>query len=324
MPLTALAAAIERAPSDGRVETKLRARFTNLLRGYENGHIEAAAVERRLDEMVRSFNRHPADTLDAVLAACDDACDAFKEQDHYERPQPLLAYLDTRAVTIQRNQGGRLGQVLLGYRASAGEIVDAFDGGSFIPNAMIGAPDKPLWLTPYIDDIEEFCEEANYDLLPPRRRATILRWIVGNLGLADCDPKDEILAFVTAKQVANLTFEHPNTRAKGLKPAGSTAIEARRHPRFRWWPPESNPDGQGRTYALDADERTLGGPIGNYGLPELLCPRLAADAFAACIYIGTVGSIFFDDPDQTYLEEIGGDHLSSSGLLRDLHVRFGL
>ena len=324
MALLRLAAALERAPDDDRVEVKLRARLTNLIKGLDQGHLALPAVERRLRQMVRSFDKAPGDTRDAVLAAFDEAYDEFREQDHYERPQAPTVDISKRAITIQRNQGGRLGLFLLGRLASGAEIVDAFENGGCLPDAAIGAPDRPLWLAPYTGRFETVCEDAKLSNLSTFERAQVVRWIIGNLGLYDYDPKDEVLAFITTRRIRDLGFDHPHTNHRIATPSGPSAIEARRHGRFRWWPRAEGQDGFGRTYALDADERAKLIAFRDYGLPEVVRPRLPLTEFVDCILLGTVSAFLFDDPDDVYLDALDAPLTSSATMLRDLHVRLGL
>jgi hypothetical protein len=109
VPLTSLAAAIERAPADGRVEAKVRGRFTNILKGLDEGHLRYSAAKLRMKRMSEAFADWPADTRDAVLAASDEACDGFDERDHYERPQPRSGdrcrFTRHRTLSHQRESG---------------------------------------------------------------------------------------------------------------------------------------------------------------------------------------------------------------------------
>ncbi len=319
MPLRIIAEELKLAPS-GPGEAELRACFANLVVGIEQQHIDAARAERRLLEMASAFNRSPVRNHRTLLREHDRAMSLFGTQDHYFRPGPLNDYLDRPAVTIQANEDGLLGMFWLspGARASAADIASAFDDGACI--GVVGAPDRAIWLTPLTDEVEELLKRAQDSFCTPSERADIGRRMVALLGLAHIKPTAEILAMVTRDSMGDLLFDRPDDRVE-LGPAGSTAIEARGHRRFRAWP-QQEPGPYGRTYDTDEAARAAAASAEFGALEAVSCP-MPMSAFQKCIVLGSLTAKTLDD-SEAYLEALGVKNRDAADLLLQLSDMIGL
>lgn len=333
MPFDRIARLVALAPMPDFRADDLRVRFHNLLQSLEWGQITATQANKRLQAIDSFFFRNPihavpAHAVSVLMASCQAADDHIKEADHYQRTEPLNYDLATRAVTFQRNQFGRLGENLLGVRATGDEIKAAFDArrSAFAKPFVnpLGAPDRPIWLTPYSGKVAEYCEELQLDTIGPARRASVVRALVAKLGLIHFSVDDEVLAFVTALPIGQLTFGHPASKtpaaAADRLPVGPTPFEARDHRRFRnWAAPPVDSFGYGRTYELEAAERaSVGGA--EHGAAEAVRPRMSMDAFTECIVLGTLKERAEGDSDLVYYREIGVD-MDLPGILHALHRR---
>lgn len=298
-----VATALDRLTSiDEDDEARVRACFSNLLIGIQRQHITVESAERRISEMIDSFAKASRQDYGALLDAQLEALRLFGEEDHYVRPGPLSDHLDRPALTIQINEDGLLGEFWLGRRTRGGEIAAAFLNGQC--QGRVGAPGRPLWLTPFRDQVWDICDEAKLPNRPPDRRAILARKLVSLLGLSTAGPGDDVLAFVTKGPIGELGFRHPSL-AKDFAPAGSTALEARGHRRFRPWPAPLVAETYGRTYALDKGERAAARPLSPHGALEAVRPSMPMDDFAECVFVGTLNDADFDDPDGEFLEAIG-------------------
>lgn len=339
MPLDQIARFVSRAVLNEAQADQLRARFHNIIESLALRIVNRSFVRDRLVYLDAHFFRNPqnrdADRVLSALALSLMATDEhFKESDHYLRPEALSQHLERRAVTIQRNQYGRLGKSLLGEKASGAEIEEAFDkrhsSGARQFISSVGAPDRPIWLTPYRGEVEQLCEEAQIETTGPARRAQIVRRIVSRLGLCHLEVGDELIAFVTIQPIAKLEFAHPAPAPLAPRPGlgvylpvGPTPLEARDHRRYRNWPiPPAQGHGYGRTYALDIQDRAAA-PTADHGHLEAVRPRMGIDAFADCIFLGSLRERPEDDTDAAYLSEIGATR-ALADLLQHLHRDFGV
>ncbi len=322
MTLRALADLVELSPADEDAEAQLKARLTNLLAGLRLNHLTHLAAKRRIEEMksiLMPGGGLPASLhRDTVLRAHTMAMNAFAEQDHYCRPERLEEHLGARALTIQVNEGGALGLHWLGRRASGLELELAFRADRLAGH--VGAPDRPLWLTPLVDDVLDLYSQADREHLSPAERAVLARAMADVLGLSHVHNGNELLAFVTHAPIGDLLGD--SASAGPVAPVGPTAIEARAHRRFRPWPRRGR-GAYGRTYALDRSTRSRSMRSGWHGCPEAVIPRLEMIHFADCRYLGRLVAVAFEDLDSEYLEEIGATE-SSAELLRRLADEFGL
>jgi hypothetical protein len=310
-----VAAVIDRLTSiDPDDEARARAWLSNLLIGIERGHIAPERAERRIAKVVQSFFSARPQDHSALLDAQIEAMLLFGEQDHYLRPGPLSAHRDVQALTVQANEDGLLGQPWLGKRTRGAEIATAFADG--LCSGQVGAPDRPLWVTPYRGALKALCEEAKRHELLPERRSMLAKTLVSTLGLVHVHPGDEVLAFVSKNTIGELAFSHPDFGGR-CEPVGPTAIEARGHRRFRPWPAPLSPETYGRTYALDGAARAGAKPKPAHGVEEAVRPALPIEEFEQCIYIGVLTDAGFDDSDAEFLATIGARQ-SCPALMRRL------
>lgn len=319
MSLQAIATKLATGPAQDEIEDDLRACFVNLLNGIDRHCISLRAAQRRLSYMIQMFGASATQDRAALRLAHMESLKVFDEADHYERPGPLSDYLNMRAVTIQASEDGLLGEIWMGRRARAPRIVEAFKAGNC--DGTVGPPGKPLWITPYTGEIKALCEEARERSCGRARRIEIARRAVGLLGLVHIRAKDEVIAMVTDKTIAQLGFDHPDT-GNPTMPVGPTAVEARGHRRFRQWPRRAITDFYGRTYELDGAIRARIDPRDNHGASEAVRPAVPIEQFAECIYLGTLSDPDFDDEQAEYLRSLGAAH--SIDLLRELSRVTGL
>jgi hypothetical protein len=300
MTLGDIANELRDLPRDAPMEEEVRACLANLLIGIEQGHIAVASVQRRVEKWVAGFRRSQVRDFRILLLEHDTAMNFFGVEDHYRRSGPLNNHLSERAVTIQANEDGLLGRFLLAppRRAGGAEIADAFNSGKC--TGHVGRADRPVWFTPLVGEVAEIVEEAADPFCTPAKRANCARRVVAVLGLSHIQPTTELLAMVTRATIGDLHYEQPDDPPTHW-PAGSTAIEARGHRRFRAWPRRDvNPFG--RTFDIDDAKRAEAGHL--HGVPEVVRPRLEIAAFERCVFLGTFSARTIDRRG-AYLEDLG-------------------
>ena len=320
MILRAIAGELSALPHGSAMEEEVRACLANLLIGIEQRHIEVDRAKRRLNEMAAGYARSGVRNFRTLLREHDAAMSVFGLQDHYHRPGPLNDFLDQTAVTIQANEDGMLGWFWLSpnMRADGTEIVAAFEEGRCV--GFVGREDRPIWLAPFSGELATIIEKAGNRFSLPTERAAHARRIVALLGLSHFQPTSEILAMVTTATIGELIYERPDDLAS-LGPAGSTAIEARGHRRFRPWPRQIGLSPFGRTFDTDDTARLAAGL--SHGVPEIVRPRLAMREFKRCVYLGPLTATT-RDMKGAYLRELGIHDKTAPGLLIKLAEITGL
>lgn len=322
MGLREIAGALRTDEEGLELEAQLVAWFSNVLRSLDLQLVQPVAVHRRIVRLISCYEKGPGRGRAGLREAWVDAANYFHEEDHYDRPQTLTEWLDQRAVTIQADNKGKCGLHWLreGRPQPAKVIADRFRAKECA--GWIGQENKPIWLTPYVGEVAELCEEARSSI-STRRRAEIVFRVAAKLGL-DVYADEGLLAFVTKETIGELLFDHPRTRTRSL-PRGSTIVEARTHRRFRVWPTGTIPDPYGRTYDRDRQARLRASPHGHYGVAEAIRPRLPMNAFADCIYLGQfTNDAIYDDPDTDYLDAVGATGQSAADVLERLARMTGL
>ena len=311
MGLREIADELRALPKGTPMEEEVRACLANLLIGIQRKHIEVVRARRRLNEMIAAYYLSGVRDYRTLLREHDVAMAAFGLEDHFHRPGPLDDFLDKQAVTIQANEDGMLGHFWLPSRAraSGAEIESAFEKGRCVGH--VGREGRPIWLTPFSGEVEAIIDKASDSFGTPTERAGLARRIVALLGLAHLQPTVEVLALVTEATIGELLFERPDDLA-WLGPAGSTAIEARGHRRFRAWPHGPTPSPFGRTFDTDDAARLLAGVM--HGAPEVVRPRMPISEFRQCVFVGQLTAKSADRRG-AYLEELGIYHKTAPDLL---------
>lgn len=303
---------ISRSPPDDHNEALLQGVLSNLVTGFNLGHINRATLRSRVDKLVEIFMAESLKDRSRLWAALVAAMDAFREADHYLRGEVLDQYLDFPAVTLQSDAWGAAGGWWLGASATAKTIADKFRSC----RGQVGAPNKAIWLTPYTGEIEDICLSAQSSALTRIERNAIVTRAIAKLGLCNFHSNEGVLALITEATIGELVAR--GLGGVGMPPMGSTAIEARCHPRFRPWPRpdptdrDKAPDHYGRTYDLDPDHRVISSPPRHHGAPEAARTAMDISEFAACIYLGEVPATPALGDQGSYVAEIGarGDSVS--------------
>jgi hypothetical protein len=320
MTLHKIATELRALPPGTPMEEEARACLANLLIGIEKKHVRVDPVKRRLQQILTALARSTAWDYRLLLNEHDIAMSIFGMDDHYHRPGPLDNYLDCHGVTVQANEDGALGDFWLSppRRAGGAEIRDAFQDGDCV--GYVGRENRPLWLTPLRGEVADLLEKADDSFCTMVDRATYARRIVALLGLSHIEPTAEVLVMVTNETIGNLLYERPDDRAE-TGPAGSTAIEARGHRRFRPWPRDTDSSPFGRTFDTDDKARKEAGAA--HGAPEIVRPRMAMGEFSRCVYLGPLTAKVTDLPG-AYLEDLGIANDTASDLLVRLAGIVGL
>jgi len=285
-------------------ERRVRAYIGGAIAGLAANHISPPVCRRQLRAAYRKFRDavHRGDEASwrVLYASLFDSVRECADADFYRRSE-VADDNGPPGVTFQCADP----VAMAAWTGSASEtpigLVRRVRDRRTVAGAMVGLSGRATWLAPFTGVIEDLVEDARHR--PSPDAAKRVRDLIAQ---SAWKPGQTVVAFVSRSPLSRLSFELPTARRTATRPVGPTRLEAQTHKHFRHWPAPGNPDRYGRTYQLDAIERSRSAGL-SFGVPEAVRPRIPLDQFADCIVIGTLtrDGCRVVEPDEAYLSEIG-------------------
>lgn len=154
-----------------------------------------------------------------------------------------------------------------------------------LPDAAVGAPNRPLWLTLKRGRVAEIVDGLNEGALL-ESLSDISTEFRDSLGLWKNDSEHAIIV------VSNFSIGEATKKTRE-KFAAPTVLDSGGYERFRHWPPTKkisvlDPE-YGRTYELNPKDRSEKFP--NNGVPEIITNQIPLDRIEVIEYVGRSGPV---------------------------------
>lgn len=319
MPFTEAARVL--APGSAHNGYLLRIVLANLDRGLDRGDIAARVCRDKLLKAANDFLSGGNLTEDALLNKLVGVLESDNDG-WYERlpdlasflDQPMAAMTDHRGIAAWMNELGSLAYKDLPDLLDACNELNALladpTSTDLRLDISVGRPGRPLWLTPFTNDLAGIVRlaESNPSSIHANR-------IIGHLGLSHVEPGFPVIAAITTDDASALL-------AEPTRLAGPTGLEAGGFKHFRHWPQIGDSDGFGRTYELNRKVRASAKPRQDFGLPEAVRHPLTLRRLKRLVYIGhvEVDTNLDMEVDNDFCAAIGAD-ITTARLLGSITTR---
>lgn len=295
----------------------LQVMLANLASGLKCDDICVDECRVRLGRAVATFNARRYQTPDRFYSLLLDEMQANSEG-WYTRQPNLTAHMDDLLLCVADHWGlaawmnapgsGLYKDADQAAKAceTLNDLLDSDDDDDPRLKISIGKPAdgempaRPLWLTPFHGELASLIDDAATEPSP-----RLANRMCAALGLSHISLGSPVIAVVLDATVTTLSEDG------GPRIAGPTSLEAGGFKHYRHYP---NPragtvDGFGRTYELNAAERSRADERKPFGAPEAVRPPMVVRDALEFVYIGqtAVEPNYDRKLDAGFLSTVGAD-----------------